>query len=157
MATGLNFEDNDTKKLLSKLDIDFFLKQNFEAEKYSESDIGLLYLSYEDTLKKLKVTEKKNKKQFFLFTEGKVRKMFIGGFLPNLFELDGDIRKFSILSNRFQDVGHDLAYFNYWQKHQRRKITNDKIWDYTIKVGSIAGILLTIWKLLEVFGIVCIN
>ena len=39
MRTNLDFEQEDTKKLLSQLDFDFFLKQNIEKEKYNNNSI----------------------------------------------------------------------------------------------------------------------
>ena len=56
MKTKLNFEDKSTKELLSKLDFEYFLKQNFEVEKYSSKNIKELYLSYQLQKKKLKIS-----------------------------------------------------------------------------------------------------
>ena len=83
---------------------------------------------------------------FYYFCEGKVRKGFTGGFLPSHFEMD-ESREHTIM--RFEDVGEDWAYFYYWQKYYRRKITEEKIWEYIIKMGSILAIALSIIKLLE--------
>ena len=148
MKTNLNFEDNDTKELLSKFNFDFFLKQNIEEEKYNQTDIDLLYSSFKTTLKDLKLKYKKDRKQANYFLEGQVRKMFTGGFLPALFHLyEG--KKHTMFG--FQEIGHDLAYFKLWQDYYKRKVTANKIWDVAIKVGSILAIVLSIIKLWETF------
>ncbi len=92
------------------------------------------------------VKSKKNKKQFNYYAEGQVRKMFTGGFLPALFELD-ETRRHTI--HNFQGIGDSWAYFAYWQKYQKRKVSKEKVWDVLIKTGSILGILLSIIKLFD--------
>ena len=146
MKTYLNFEDIETKEMLSKLDLNFFLQQNIEEENYDQKDVNSLYSSYETSLEKLKLKYKGNWKQANYFLEGQVRKMFTGGFLTALFHLD-DGRSFSL--SRFQDVGHDLAYFKLWQKYYKRKASAKKIWNIVTKVGSVLAIVLSIIKLLE--------
>jgi len=149
LKTNLNFEDRDTKELLSKYDFEFFLKQNIEEEKYSQEDIDILYTSYKTSLKDLKLKYKKNKKQANYFWEGQVRKMFTGGFLPALFHLD-EGKKNTIFE--FQGVGHNLAYFKLWQDYYKRKMTAKKVWDTVVKVGSVLAIILSIIKLWETFS-----
>lgn len=144
MKTTLNFEQDDTKKLLAKLDFEFFLKQNCEEEKYNQDDIDKIYISYQQTLKQIKAQE--NKKQFNYFAEGKVRKMFTGEFLPALFELD-ESRRNIILD--FSATGENWAYFKLWQIYYKRKVTKEKIWDIVIKTGSVLAIILSIIKFLE--------
>ena len=58
MRTNLDFEQEDTKKLLSQLDFDFFLKQNIEKEKYKQEDIDKIYSSYRQTLTRIKTKAK---------------------------------------------------------------------------------------------------
>lgn len=128
------------------MDYDFFLKQNIESEKYSQSDIEMIYSNYIKTSEEIKNKAKKNRKQFNIYAEGQVRKMFTGGFLPALFVLD-ESRRHTILD--FQSTGQSWAYFKYWQKYQRRKNTKEKIWDLIIKTGSILAILLSVLKVLE--------
>lgn len=149
MKTTLNFEDSNTKELLSKFDFDFFLSQNIEEEKYSKEDTEALYSSYNIALTHLKLRYKGEKKQANYFLEGQVRKMFTGGFLPALFHLD-EGRSHTIFD--FAGVGHDLAYFKLWQVYYKRKITKQKIWEIVIKVGSLLGIILSIIKLWEVLS-----
>lgn len=146
MKTALNFEHNDTKALLAKLDFEFFLKQNFEAEKYSQADIDKVYASYHQTTKLIRTKAKADKKQFNYYAEGQVRKMFTGGFLPALFELD-ESRGHTMFD--FPAVGESWAYFKHWQTYQKRKITKEKIWDVVIKIGSVLAILLSFLKLIE--------
>lgn len=108
MRTKLDFENIDTKELLSRLDFDFFLKQNSEEQNYSEADINDLYNSYNENIRTLRAKFKTNRKQSNYFLEGQVRKMFTGGFLPALFHLD-EGRSHTIFA--FKEVGNDLAHF----------------------------------------------
>lgn len=149
MKTTLNFEAENTKKLLAKLDFEFFLKQNIETEKYKQPDIDSIYHSFKQTFDQLKIKASGNKKQFNYYAEGQVRKMFTGGFLPALFELDEN-RGHTITD--FPAIGVSWAYFKYWQIYQKRKITKYKIWDITIKTGSILAIILSIIKFLDIIN-----
>jgi len=146
MKTSLNFEDDETKNLLAKLDFDFFLKQNIDKEKYNQADVDTIYASYKQALGQIKTKSADNKKQSHYYAEGQVRKMFTGGFLPALFELDEN-RGHRLID--FNAVGDNWAYFSHWQTYQRRKIILTKIWDIVIKTGSILAILLSIIKLIE--------
>lgn len=146
MRTKLDFENRDTKELLSRLDFEFFLKQNSEEHNYSEDDINDLYKSYNETLRALKKKYKKDKKQSNYFLEGQVRKMVTGGFLLALFHID-EGRSHTIFA--FKEGGNDLAYFKLWQEYYRRKVTATKIWNILIKIGSILAIILSIIKLWE--------
>jgi hypothetical protein len=114
MKTTLNFEDLSTKKFLTKLDFEFFLKQNILKEKYSQEEIDRIYSTYKLTTTHIERESKNNKKQFNYYAEGQVRKMFTGGFLPALFELD-EGRKQTFLN--FDGVGESWAYFYFWQKY----------------------------------------
>lgn len=146
MKTDLNFEQETTKKLLSELDFEFFLKGNFEKEKYNKESIEKIYFSYALTKKEIKAKAKENRKQFNLYSEGQVRKMFTGGFLPSLFELNEN------RGNRlidFSAIGENWAYFSHWQDYQKRKIKLDKIWNVVLNIGSVFGIILAILKFLE--------
>lgn len=149
MRTNLDFENKDTKELLSKLDFKFFLKQNSEEENYSQEDLNDLYSSYVETLNSLKLRFKGNKKQSNYFLEGQVRKMFTGGLLTALFHLD-EGRSHTI--SAFKEVGSDLAYFKLWQIYYKRKVTSAKIWNLVVKIGSVLAIILSIIKLWETFS-----
>lgn len=144
--TDLNFDHDTTRKLLSEFDFGFFLNQNIKKEKYKQEDIDKIHSSFKLTLTQIKVKSKENKKQFNFYSEGQVRKMFVGGFLPSLFELN-DNRGHSLLD--FSAIGENWAYFNHWQTYQKRKITRDKRWNAIIKSGSVLAIILSIIKLLE--------
>lgn len=72
--------------------------------------------------------------------------MFYGALLPSIFGLD-ESRGYIIID--FKGAGENWAYFKYWQKYQRRKITREKIWNIIIKGGSILAIILSIIKILE--------
>ncbi len=115
-------------------------------EKYKQADIDSIYEAYKRITAEIKVRSKSNKKQFFFYSEGQVRKMFTGGLLLSHFELD-ESRGHTILD--FPAVGENWAYFDYWQKYQKRKLTKEKIWGFTIKTGSLLAILLSIIKFIE--------
>jgi hypothetical protein len=146
MKTTFNFETNDTKILLAKLDFEFFLKQHISIEQYQQEDIECIYIAYKRTSAIIKANASGRKRQFNYYAEGQVRKMFTGGFLPGHFELD-DSRRNRIID--YSGAGESWAYFDYWQKYQKRKITKEKVWDFIIKTGSILALLLSILKLLE--------
>ena len=146
MRTKLDFENNDTKELLSKLDVAYFLKQNSEEQGYAEADMNELYYSYYEKLGTLKTRSKKNRRQSNYFLEGQVRKMFTGGLLPALFHLN-DTRNFTIFE--FKEAGNNLAYFKLWQKYYRQKVISKNIWNVIIKTGSILAIILSLIKLWE--------
>ncbi len=146
MKTNLNFEDKDTKKLLSKLDFEYFLNQNIEKEKYSDENIKSIHLGFENTNKIIKSKVQNNKKQYNLYVEGQVRKMFTGGLLPAIFELDGGRRNTFV---DFPAVGENWAYFKHWQTYYKRKITREKVWDILTKTGTILAFILSLMKLFE--------
>lgn len=146
MKTDLSFEHTDTKKLLSKMGFEYFMKQHLSTEKYNQIDIDNIYKSYKTTSLQLKNRQKENRAQFYFFCEGQVRKMFTGGFLPSLFGLNETRRQTFI---DFPAVGESWAYFKVWQKHYKRKMTLEKTWDVIVKSGSVLAILLSIIKVLE--------
>ena len=69
MKTSLNFETDDTKELLAKLDFEFFLKQNILVEKYKEEDIDCIYDAYRRISADIKAKAKSNKRQFNYYAE----------------------------------------------------------------------------------------
>lgn len=146
MKTTLDFEKVETKNLLAKLDFSFFLEKNIESQDYSELDTQMIYHNYDKTLQQLKKKLKHNKEQFCYFAEGQVRKMFTGGFIPALFELD-EGREHVFFD--FPAIGENWAYFEIWQSFHRKKITKEKIWTFVIRLGSILAIILSILKLIE--------
>ena len=148
MKTSLNFELEETKKLLAKFDFDFFLKLNIEKHNYSQADIDSIYSSRRQELDLIKTKSHDNKKQVNYYVEGQVRKMFTGGFLPALFELD-ETREHKLID--FKAVGENWAYFTHWQTYYKRKVTLTKTLDIIIKSGSVLAIILSIIKLLETF------
>lgn len=146
MRTYINFEQEETKTLLSRYDFEFFLVQNIDKEKYKQENVDTIYSNYKLSIEKINSRAKFNKKQFNYYAESQVRKMFNGGFLQSIFELD-DSREFLILD--FPSVGENWAYFSYWQKYQKRKTTKKKIWNTIIKTGSVLAIILSLIKFYE--------
>lgn len=148
MKTVINFDQNETKKLLSSYDFEFFLEQNYHTHAYNQSDVDMVKQEYLSKLENLKEQQRKNKKQFSLFLEGQVRKMFTGGFLPALFHLD-ESRVHTLMN--FSEVGENWAYFSQWQYYYKKKLTKEKAWNIVTRVGSVLAILLSVLKILEVF------
>lgn len=148
MKTDLDFENIDTRKLLLTLDFQFFLNRNADNKKYSQGDLQNIYNTYATKLKEIEEKSIENLEQNILYTEGQVRKMFTGGFLPALFLLD-ESRSHKLLD--FIEIGNNWAYFEFWKRNYQKKVTRDKIWDIILKTGSLLAILLAIIKLIETF------
>ena len=144
--TTLDFEEKETKELLARYDFEFFLNQNIDAEGYKQKDIDEIYRGFEDTQKRVDIQKKKNRKQYNYFLEGYVRKMFVGGFIQALLNLN-DAKRHVLFD--FKAVGENWCYFKNWQDYYKRKITGEKAWEITIKIGSVLGIVLAILKLFE--------
>lgn len=145
--TTLDFEAKETKELLSKLDFSFFLQQHFNETKYSEENIKQIHNTFNKTIISLKKRGKKNKKQFFFFLEGQVRKGFIGGLIPSIFHLD-DTNNYRLCD--FPSVGENWAYFKLWAAYYKKKLKRKKAWDIITKIGSILAILLSLLKVWEI-------
>ena len=139
--------DKETKELLCKYDYKYFVELNIGTERYSEENVDIIYRTYKDTKQKIKEASARNRKQYLLYLEGHVGKMFNGGLLPSLFNLN-EIRQRVFLD--FPAIGENWAYFEAWQKYYNRKFTKKKLWNGTVLVGSILGIFLSILKLVEV-------
>jgi hypothetical protein len=146
MKTDLNFENDETKCLLAKMNFEFFLKENIDTEKYDNSDVAKIYSTFEKSKEELRTKYPNRNKQFVLYCEGQVRKMFTGGFLPALFQLD-ESRGHTFID--FIAVGESWAYFDYWRKAKNREITKKKTWEVVTKFGSIVAIILGILKVIE--------
>ena len=146
MRTTLNFEDKSTKELLSKLDFEYFLNQDIENENYSPENISEIKNEYLKNKQILKNKSRKKRLQFYFYIEGQVRKMFTGGFLPALFHLD-ESRDHTIID--FKSVGDAWAYFECWRNLYKKKLFKEKIWNYTIRIGSLLAFILTGLKLYE--------
>lgn len=150
MKTELTFEDSDTKKLLTKLDFEYFLRQNFRAESYQQTAIDKLYEAFKDKSEDLRKRAGENRRQLHLYAEGQVRKMFTGGLLPTLFHLN-DLRGLTITD--FAGVGGNWAYFDHWQRYHKRTLRREKAWTIIVRTGSILAFVLSFLKLLEYGGI----
>lgn len=71
------------------------------------------------------------------------------GFLPSFLGLKGGV--YSRTTIDFKGFGDSWAYFDQWQKYERRKFKRKTAWDYITKVGAVLAILLnilTIWNLI---------
>ena len=146
MKKNLDFEDTKTKKLLLKFDFQFFLNENMGEQNYSQANLQKTYNAYSKKLKQIEDKSTENTEQNFLFAEGQVRKMFTGGLLPALFQLD-ESREHVLFD--FDEIGNNWAYFDFWKKHYQKKIIQEQIWDIITRTGSILAIALSIIKLIE--------
>jgi hypothetical protein len=133
--------NKEVKEALIEYDFEYFLKKNIQDNQYSEADTRAVYDAYKNTKENLNKQVSDNKKQFLLYVEGKVRKMFTGKLLPSHFELD-DNRSFTIFE--FKEYGINWAYFDVWKKYEARKLSKKKIWKAITDVGSILGYIATI-------------
>jgi len=137
------------REVLTKLDFEYFLKKIIEQKNYPEEKISELYQSKIDSIGKLKVELRKNKKQALFYLNGEIAKAVRGGMLPTHFNLS-EIKEPAILD--FKSYGRDWANFEIWKKYESRKLTGKKIWTWITKTGAILAIILSIIKLLEWFG-----
>lgn len=139
--------DEQHISLVLDYDFEYFLKLDIEENQYPQQQIDEIYSSYENTIKELKTKLKDNKKQFILYLSGQVRLMFAGNFIPSHFRIDGFTRELSIID--FKGTGEGWAFFELWQKHERRKRTRKMFWGVIVKTGAILAYILTIAKLIE--------
>ncbi|MAY84192.1 MAG: hypothetical protein CMP59_08675 [Flavobacteriales bacterium] len=139
---------SDYKEALLLYDFEFFLEKDIEQNDYSESEVQLIYSTYQSVTNKLKSDRIKNPKQHHYYLEGQVRLMFEDkGFLAGFLGLKGGGYSRSTID--FKAMGDNWAYFDMWQKYERRKFRRKTAWDYITKIGAVLAILLTIltiWK-----------
>ena len=140
--------NKETRELYIQYDYEFFLNRDISIHEYSKEDISLIYTSYEETKKELSKKIKENKTQTLFHIDGGIRKSHSGGSLPSRFELD-ETRSGGIID--FKGEGQVWAYFDLWKKHEKRKLFKERFWDFTFKIGSLLGFILTIIKIIEVF------
>lgn len=150
-SPDLPFNDH-YKEALLKYDFAFFNKINIDENNYSEADLELMNCSYRDKLDYHRQQRKRNPRQYDYWLEGIVRKYFMGkGFLPGFFRLDGWTVSQKIFD--FEAHGESWAVFEQWQKYERRRHRWKKSWEVVTKVGAVLAIILTILKLMELFGL----
>jgi len=142
-----NLPFKDYKTVLLDYDFGYFFGLEVKENGYAEKDLQAVYLEHEQTLKELNQKGQKNKKQFRLYLEGQVHLMFAGKLLPSLFRMDGWTRSADILD--FKSIGENWAYFEAWQKLERKHQRKKKTWDIVVKVGAALAYLLSLIKLLE--------
>jgi hypothetical protein len=148
MKTALNFEDESVKELISKRDFKFFLEQQLLFEDCIQENRNQIFDSFNLKKAALLSQYKINKKQFYYYLEGNVRKMFTGGFLPAMFQLDES--SYQRLLD-FPNVGVNWAFFDLWATLYKRKVRKIKVWQFILKFGSVLGILIAIKDLILFF------
>lgn len=137
--------DQHNKELLLERDYQYFLERDLKEGNYKQEDIDKIHASYRYHSDDIKKQLKENKKQCLYYLYGQVILMFDGGHLPAKFKIDGFTRELDILN--FESVGENWAYFDAWQKHERKKLNRKKAWEYITKIGAVLAILLTLLKL----------
>ena len=85
----LNFDQTETKNLLTQYDLGYFLQRNIAEEGYDKSLTEKMFESYRAKQKDINKLARENSKQANLYMEGLVRDMFNGGFLPSFLGLIG--------------------------------------------------------------------
>lgn len=139
----------DYKSVLLDYDFGYFFGLDLKEKDYAEKNIQDVYLAHEQTLNQLNQKGQKNKKQFRLYLEGQVHLMFADGLLTSLFRMDGWTRSADILD--FRGIGKDWAYFEAWQKLERKYQQKKKVWDIIVKVGAVLAYLLAILRIIAFF------
>lgn len=144
---SLSFKDY--KDSLLDYDFGYFLDLELKEKHYAEKDIQAVHLVHKQTLNQLNLKRQKNKKQFRLYLEGQVHLMFAGNLLPSLFRMDGWTRSADILD--FKSIGEDWAYFEAWQKMERKHQRKKKAWEIVVKIGAVLAYLLAILRIIGFF------
>jgi hypothetical protein len=136
----------EEKEVYSELNFKFFLDQIIAEQKIDKSNVVIIEKSYNKTIYEINSLERKNKKQSLLYIEGYIRKMHSGGLFATHFNLNEAITT-TIFD--FEEYGRYWAYFESWSKNYRRELFLKKIWDYTVKIGSILGWILASLQIIE--------
>ena len=140
----LKIKFEEVKHLLLDRDFEFYLKLNFEENTYQEVEKKMLYKTYSDTKKLLEKKIKENPKQYQLYIEAVVKKC--SDTIIHFFKL-------SDLDNTMFDLpayGEMWAYFEFWQKHEKRKLKWQNFWKYSTRIGVTLAYLLTIAKIIDI-------
>ncbi len=140
--------DDDTRRLYSTYDFEYFLDRHIQAANYNQKDIDTIHRSYQSEKDVVKRDLKKNRKQALHFYDGHIRKCHSGGLLPSFFNLD-ETRAYDLTD--FDGMGKTRAYFEAWSRAERRKIRWKSFWDVTIKIGAILGFVATAAQIISAF------
>lgn len=144
---SLPFTEEATKRLLCSFDFEVFFRINSAALEYSPLLVYKAYASRSAT-KRSFLDLKVHRKQHFLYLEGQVNKMYNGGLLPSLFNLN-EVREFTIKD--FSAFGDNWAYFDEWHKIKRRKLFWKDAWVRFVKIGSVITVVISAITLYKVF------
>ncbi len=142
----------DFKALMLEYNFKYFLERHIREseEKYTDTQIKSIYNAYYKQKDLVKAELRKNKKQYYLWLNSAFIHQFEGGMLPSLFEINPDVRQHTIIN--FEQYGIQWAYFEAWQKHERFKDKSKKVWDITVKIGTVLAFVLSAFKVVELFG-----
>lgn len=134
----------EEKALYCKYNFGYFLNKKMNSKKWNQEIINQITEAYENYKSVLLLEAKENKKQFYFFLEGQVRKMHSGGLLSTHFNLSEAIDSMSLNNKAY---GENWAIFEIWAKYQKPKIRRKKIWKRTVEIGSIIGWVLGLYTL----------
>jgi hypothetical protein len=148
MKTSLQFSNEEVKELLAQRDFGYFLNKVMGSSNSSIEDKKEVNRGYLIQKKELLIEYQKNKKQFYFLLEGQVQKMFEGGFLPSILQLDLSYSQTILMK---PEAGKNWAIFEFWANLYKKKVRKKKIWDAVVKIGSILGFLVAIKELIGAF------
>lgn len=130
--------------LVLDMDFEYFQNEYLKEQKATPEEIAIIKEAYNTTKKDIEKRYKKNKKQCRLWLGG----IWHGGLLPAQLRLNGTTQSFIIID--FEQTGENWAYFDYWQKLEKRRRFWRVTWNGVTKVGAILAIALTVLKLIDV-------
>ena len=145
---SLPFSEEYRDKLLD-MDFNYFLDDHLKDELHAIDDKAKISESFKISTTEIEKRYQKDKKQCRLWLEGLVRLQWHGGMLPAHFRLDGSTKKLNYFDPT--NTGKEQAYFQYWQKLERKRRFWRLTWDKVTKVGAVLAILLSIIKLIDTF------
>lgn len=147
---NLPFSEEYRDKLLD-MDFIYFLDDHLRPKDTAQTtdEKAQISKSFKTTTAEIEKRYAKDKKQCRLWLEGLVRLQWGGGMLPAHFRLDGSTRRFNYFDPT--NTGEEQAYFQYWQKLERRRRFRRITWDRITKIGAVLAIILTIIKLVNTF------
>lgn len=143
------FNDEAVKLLLDR-DFFYFLNEDFKDNNTSDEDRAAAIKGFNQTTAEVLQRYRKSKKQCRLWLEGMVRLQWHGGLLRSQFRLDGQTRGLTFFD--YEDTGMNWAYFEFWQKLERRRRFWRITWDRITKAGAVLAIILSLIKLYEVLA-----
>lgn len=142
----LHFND-EFRELILEMDLKYFLNEDLDIQNISEADRHIIQVAFDNTSAEILTRYNKNRKQCRLWLEGIIRLQWYGGYLPSTFKIDGKTREIQFLN--FEATGENWAYFEFWQKLERKRKFWKVTWDKITKIGAVLAIILTLIKIIS--------